>query len=115
MIEFTMSRVALIICGLAVLTAVALPLQSFYDERYDSSMEHTADKVAFILDEFWASEADTLTLRGWEILPSADCFIEIDGHNLTVHMKNKSYRSLMCKSMDKMTIGHGDAVSISKL
>ena len=115
MIEFTMSRVALIICGLAVLAAVVVPLQSFYDERYDRSMENTADKVAFILDEFWASEADTLTIRGWEILPSSDCFIEIEGHNLIVHMKGKSYRSLMMKSMDRTTIGHGDAVTVSKL
>jgi len=115
LIEFTLSRVALIICGLAVLAAVVMPLQSFYDEKYDRSMEETADKISFILDEFWASEADTLTLRGWEILPSADCFIEIEGHDLVVHMKDGFYRSLMSKSMDRIVIGHGDVVTISKV
>jgi len=109
-----MSRITLIICGLAVLAAVAVPLQSFYDERYDSSMADAADHISFILDEFWASEADTLTLRGWEILPSADCSIEIDGHNLTVHLKDRSYRSLISHDIGKIIIGHGSIVTVSK-
>jgi hypothetical protein len=109
-----LSRVALVICGVAILAAVAMPLQSYYDERYDSSMEETADRISYILDEFWASEADTLTIRGWEVLPSSDSFIEIGGHDLTVHMKDKTYRSLMSKAMDEILIGHGDVITISK-
>ena len=110
-----MSRVALAVCGVALLASVLVPLQSFYDDRYDHSMEDSADKLSFILDEFWASEADTLTIRGWEILPSSDSFVEIDGHDLTVHVKNKTYRSLISKSLERITIGHGDEVTISKL
>ena len=114
MIEFTMSRVILIVCGLAILASVLVPLHSFYDERYDHSMIDAADRVSFILDEFWASEADTLTVRGWEILPSSDCFIELDRHNLTVHIGDRSYRSLIGHSMEKIVIGHGDVVTITK-
>lgn len=114
MIEFTMSRVTLIICGVMVLGAVVIPLQSFYDENYDQSMTDTADHISFILDEFWASDADTLTIRGWEILPSADCSIEIEGHHLTVFQGGGSYRALISKNMDRIVIGHGDVVTISK-
>ena len=114
MIEFTMSRVTLIICGVMILGAIVIPLQSFYDESYNHSMVDAADHVSFVLDEFWASEADTLTIRGWEILPSADCSIEIEGHNLTVFMKNRSYRALIKENMDRIIIGHGDIVTISK-
>lgn len=104
----------LIICGVAVLASVLVPLQSFHEERYGRSMEDSADKLAFILDEFWASEADTMTLRGWEILPSSDCYIEIEGHNLIMHLKDRSYRSLISHSMERTVIGHGDMVTIKK-
>jgi len=109
-----MSRVILIVCGVAILASVMMPLQSFYDERYDRSMEDAADRVSFILDEFWASEADAMTIRGWDILPSSDCFVEIEGHSLTVHMKDRSYRSLMPLSMDRIVFGHGDMVTLTK-
>jgi hypothetical protein len=109
-----MSRVILIICGVAILASVAMPIQSLYDEKYDHSMVDAADRLSFILDEFWASEADTMTLRGWEILPSSDGFVEIEGHDLIVHLKDRSYRSLMSKSMERIVIGHGDVITISK-
>lgn len=102
------------VCGIAVIAAVALPLQSFYDERYDLSMEDAADRLSLIIDEFWASEADTMTVRGWEILPSSDCFIEIDGHILTAYVKDKPYRSLISHEMEKTAIGYGDILTITK-
>ncbi|MCL2509742.1 MAG: hypothetical protein FWF07_01505 [Methanomassiliicoccaceae archaeon] len=114
MIEFTMSRVILIVCGVAVLASVMIPIQSFYGERYDSSMEDAADRLSLILDEFWASEADTVTIRGWEILPSSDCFVEIEGHSLTVHFKERSYRSLVKESMERVVIGHKDMITLTK-
>jgi hypothetical protein len=109
-----MSRVALIVCGVAVLAAVMVPLNSIYDERYDRSMDNAADRLSFVLDEFWASEADTIIIRGWEVLPSSDGFIEIDGHNLTVYLKDRSYRSLISNNMERLVIGHGDIVTIAK-
>jgi len=109
-----MSRVILVVCGVAILASVMVPLQSVYSEKYDHSMEDAADRISFVLDEFWASEADTLTIRGWEILPSSDCFIEIEGHDLTVHMKDSSYRSIMPVSMERIVIGHGDVVTLTK-
>jgi hypothetical protein len=114
LIEFTLSRVALIVCGAAILISVLVPLQSYYDERYDESMEGAADSLTFILDEFWASEADTVTIRGWEILPSSDSFVEIDGHDLTIHLKDKSYRSLISHSLENIVIGHDDEVTITR-
>ena len=114
MIEFTMSRVILIVCGVAILASVMVPIQSFYGERYDSSMEDAADRLSFILDEFWASEADTMTIRGWEILPSSDSFVEIEGHSLTVHFKERSYRSLVQVSMERVVIGQKDVITLIK-
>jgi len=109
-----MSRVILIVCGVAILASVMVPIQSFYGERYDSSMEDAADRLSFILDEFWASEADTMTIRGWEILPSSDSFVEIEGHSLTVHFKERSYRSLVQVSMERVVIGQKDVITLIK-
>ncbi|MCL2334040.1 MAG: hypothetical protein FWC52_04535 [Candidatus Methanoplasma sp.] len=114
MIEFTLSRVMLIVCGVAILAAIAVPIQSFYDVSYDSSMEDTADHISFILDEFWASNADTMTIRGWEILPSSDCSIEIEDHKLTVLLGDRTYHAMIAENMDKIVIGYGDVVTISK-
>ena len=114
MIEFTLSRVALMVCGVAMLAAVLVPLQSVYDSEYDSSMTSAADRLSYVIDEFWASEADTLTIRGWEVLPSADSSVVIEGHFLTVYSKDLSYRSSIKKSMDRVVISHGDEVTIEK-
>ncbi|MDR1404408.1 MAG: hypothetical protein LBJ20_02415 [Candidatus Methanoplasma sp.] len=113
MIEFTLSRVVLIICGAAILGTVFVPIQSLCEYRYDESMSDAADRISFIIDEFWASEADTLTVRGWEILPPGG-YIEIEGHHLAVHAGDVSYRSLISKEMDRVVFGYGDEVSISK-
>ena len=114
MIEFTLSRVALIICGVAMLAAVLAPINSVYDNQYDASMREASDRLSFVIDEFWASEADTLTIRGWEVLPSADSCVVIEGHTLTVYSKDLSYRSSIKKSMDRVVIAHGDEVTIEK-
>lgn len=114
MIEFTFSRVSLMVCGVALLAAILIPVQSMYDDRYDGSMVDVADKASYIIDEFWRSEADTMTLRGWEILPASDSYMEIDGHRLTIHHNNNTYSALISKSMDRRTIGYGDEVTITK-
>ena len=114
MIEFTMSRVALVVCGAAILAAVIVPVQSYYDGQYDASMGESADRLSMVLDTFWASEADTLIIRGWEVLPSADCSVVIEGHSLVLYSGDKAYRSSVSNSMERVVIGHGDEVRMTK-
>jgi len=104
----------MIVCGAALLAAVIMPVQSFYDGRYDASMEEAADRLSLVIEEFWVSEADTLILRGWEVLPSADCSVVIEGHSLTLYSKDKSYRSTVSKSVERVVIGHSDEVTMTK-
>jgi hypothetical protein len=109
-----MSRVAVMVCGLAVLAAVTVPMQSFYDDRYQESMTDSADRLSLILDEFWSSEADSMTIRGWEVLPSSESSLEIEGHELIIRTGDCAYRSLMSKSMERVHIGYSDEVTINK-
>lgn len=102
------------VCGVALLAAILIPVQSMYDDRYDDSMVSVADKASFIIDEFWNSEADTMTLRGWEILPTPDSHMEIDGHHLTIFHNNNTYSALISKSMDHRTMSYSDEITISK-
>lgn len=114
MLEFTLSRVVLVICGIALLGAVLMPVQSMYDSEYDASMNDVADKTSFILDEFRSSQADTLTLRGWDILPSSDSYLEIDGHTLTIYQNDRSYRSAIADSMESITLRYNEEITIVK-
>ena len=78
MMEFTISRVVLISCGVALL-AIAAGAAGGAEERvtYDLDRE-TAHKIARMLDMFEASELDTLTIDAHDVLPGPD-------HMLTVH------------------------------
>ncbi len=109
-----MSRVATMVCGVILLAAVSVPVISMYDDRYDDSMRETADRTSLMLDRFWTSESDVLTIRGWEILPSPDSSLEIDGNHLTVNNKDGSFSTLIEHRMDAFSIGYNDEVHISK-
>ncbi len=112
MLEFTMSRVTLCICGAIVLGAIAVPLTGIYSEREDSAMEEGTDSVAGLLDTFFFSEADTLTLRGWEILPGSDYALKADGHVVTISNGSREYRSLTECECDGITLKYREAVKI---
>lgn len=57
-------------------------------------MENT-DSIAAMIDSFYDSKADVIILRGWDILPSNDCSLRVDGHNVSLNNSNKEYRSLI--------------------
>lgn len=109
-----MSRITLVICGVILLAAVSVPMSSIYDEKHDDSIRDAAERTSIMLDHFWDSEADTMTLRGWEILPSSECSLEIDGHNLTVNIKDRSFRTLLSNSMEGITLGYSEEITIEK-
>ena len=70
MIEFTLSRVVMCVCGIALLAAVTGILGAVNDDSENGMMDGLADSVADVLDRFEGSETDELTLRGTELLPS---------------------------------------------
>ncbi len=90
-----MSRVVLCVCGVILLGAVCVPLSGIYSSNEDVSMTESADSIAAMIESFYGSEADTMTLRGWDILPSNDCHLEVDGHNVILSNSDNEYLSLI--------------------
>lgn len=114
MIEFTMSRIAVFACGVILLAAIVVPISDVYDGRKDADLTEAADKIAFMIDTFWDSEADVMTLRGWDILPFSDMSVEISGHVLTVNKGGKEYRSLIEHPADSISISYNDTIGLKR-
>ncbi|MDR3206456.1 MAG: hypothetical protein LBT41_05135 [Candidatus Methanoplasma sp.] len=114
MIEFTLSRVAVFACGAVLLAAAVVPISESYEGRKDADLAGAADKVALMIDAFWDSEADVMTLRGWDVLPFQDMSVEIDGHVLTMTKSGREYRSLVEHPADRISISYNSIISLKR-
>jgi len=85
MMEFTISRVALCICGAIILVASVSVIGGIYDNDVPDMDDVSARRIAYMLDTFMASEIDEIILEGNRILPEGysirvhDFFVELIG------------------------------------
>lgn len=101
-------------CGVILLAAVIVPVSGAYGSMEDESMRDAADGIAEMLDIFWNSKADEMTLRGWDILPSADCGLILDGRELILTKKGKEYRSLISHPAGKTEMSYNDMATVER-
>lgn len=114
MLEFTMSRVVLCICGAVLLGAVAIPFSGICSSNEDVQMTETADSIAEMVDSFYRSEADEMTLRGWDILPDPGCSMRAEGHILILENDGKEYRSLISCISEGFSLSYNGTVTLEK-
>ncbi|UAL07143.1 MAG: hypothetical protein KRP56_04675 [Candidatus Methanogranum gryphiswaldense] len=114
MIEFTLSRVSMIVCGLILLAAIIVPVTNTYDSMKEDDLMEVSDNVAVMLDSFWNSEADVMYLRGWDILPDPECGLLLNGHDVILTKNGKEYRSLMEHSTERFTMSFNDVLNIER-
>ena len=69
MIEFTLSRVVLCSCGVAMMLCVTGALAGIYDSETSATDGDLADRISHMLDVFDSSETDEIILDGSMILP----------------------------------------------
>ena len=69
MIEFTISRVVLCVCGTILLVSVAGVLGSIYDLDRSDEDDRLVQRIGYMLDAFESSEVDEIFLDGTSILP----------------------------------------------
>jgi hypothetical protein len=85
MMEFTMSRVVLCVCGAVLLVSVTGAVEGIYDQDRETLDLHTAERLAYMLDVFESSGNDELILDGSLLLPEDyrmsvhDGFVELQG------------------------------------
>jgi hypothetical protein len=109
-----MSRVSVFLCGVVLLAAVAVPISGAYEMKKDNDMQDAAHRTAGMIDSFWGSEADIMTLRGWDVLPSADCTMELEDHHLTLSKNGRTYGSLISHPAEEMTLSYNGTLNIER-
>ncbi|MDR0524013.1 MAG: hypothetical protein LBG62_06310 [Candidatus Methanoplasma sp.] len=114
MMEFVTSRAVAFICGAVLLGAVAVPVAGYYDGREGADMGRAADAAARALDAFWDSKADSMTVRGWDLLPFPDCSVEVDGHALALVRNGAEHRSAISHHAGRAAVGYGDVVVVTR-
>jgi len=112
MIEFTVSRAALMICGTILLSAIGIPMSQMFDSDGADMLQSVADADAASIDAFWASNLDVMYIDGSDMLPSPGYSLTVNGHHLTVTDTNGNTRTAMlAHSAENMSIGYGDTLS----
>ena len=91
MMEYTVTRVVTIICGVLLIATVLPPIQSLFDDGESSEMQEQSQNICRVIDTFYASEADEMALSLNTVLPS-DSYIVMDGHFVTVFDGENQYR-----------------------
>ncbi len=113
MMEFTYSRVALVICGAILLSAFASPISGIYANDYDERMDALAQKDARLIDAFWESDVDELILNGDAMLPSAGYSLTVEGTELTIFGPDgKEYTAALHNETGSLALSYGQKLSV---
>jgi len=114
MIEFTISRVCLTICGIVLLTTVSASVIVLYDGSVDDRMQTIANDAAGMMDRFERSSVDVMTLSLNEILPGPEYTMEVDGHMLILEKDQKRYTAASAADLGRGSFTYNDVIEIKK-
>ena len=115
MMEFTLSRVILCVAGVMLLGALLIPVMDMFEERDDVSYQNQADNIASMIDTFYTSNVDEMTVNLDKILPQG-CEIGFKDHVLTLYHNEKMFESLIDAraETDSESYGRGSIISMTK-
>lgn len=114
MMEFALSRVIAIACGVMLLAVVIVPFTDIMDDKEESHYDIQCQKISEMVDSFSISDTDELTLSANSILPSESSLI-FDGHIVKLTVKEKEYQSTtMCDVNCDGIITHSDVIKMTK-
>lgn len=89
--EYTVTRVVTIICGVLLIATVLPPIQSLFDDGESSEMQEQSQNICRMIDTFYTSEADEMALALNTVLPKDSCIV-MDGYFVTVFDGDNQYR-----------------------
>ena len=116
MMEFTLARVCMSVCGLVLLAAVIVPVTGIYESKTVRMESDAADGIADLINGFWYSETETLTVPMSGILPGTGSFIEFGGHIITLTTERGVYKGGTNAFVvsDGIVFGYGDIMMLTK-
>jgi len=115
MIEFTMARVCLSVCGLLLLTAVIVPVTGMYESGAVDRESDVSDDLAKLIDNFYYSEMSEAVIPMNDILPNISSYAEFNGHLVTLTTDRGIYKSgTKVFVISDGVLGYNDVIRLTK-
>jgi len=115
MIEFTMARVCLSVCGLLLLAAVIVPVTGMYESDAAGRESDVSDDIAKLIDNFYYSEMNEAVIPMNDILPNIFSYAEFDGRLVTLTTDRGVYKSgTKVFVISDGTLGYNDIIRLTK-
>jgi hypothetical protein len=115
MIEFTISRVCMSVCGLVLLAAVIAPVTGMYESKTARMEFDIPGNIASLIDDFHYSKMDALAITMSDILPNSSSYVELNGQKITVTTGRGTYIGGTSVPVTADGVfGYGDIVMLSK-
>ena len=112
---FTLSRVALLVCGAILMAAVAVPITDMFRDRGEDGISKVAEADAQFIDAVWNADLDETVLRGDVLLPSPSYGLVIEGYFLTISDDDGNrYTASLKHRADRIELGYGESVSVGR-
>lgn len=113
MMELTLSRVTMMVCGVILLAAVVSPVSVMLNPETDDRMQAIADGVARMVDAFDRSGVDELTVELNNVIPLGTN-IMFDGNIITLEFDDKSKRSHCRTTMEHAEFSSEDTICLTR-
>jgi hypothetical protein len=115
MMEFTLSRVCMSVCGLILLSVVMIPVTGMFEDSSDSDVQDLADNTGRLLETFERSGADVMFLEMKDILPDHSYSLRMENGMIIITEKGKEFRTSIPWNVDTSAYQYEDVIEIRKI
>ena len=114
MIEFVLSRVTLMACGMGLLIVAVAVIDAVHEDTIEEMEEDLADDIARLLDSIDGDDPITLTLHGSDILPDHHHSLKVHDHVVEVTNGEDMMRAVTSSEME-FELEYGEVITISSV
>ena len=115
MMEFTISRVCMSVCGLILLASVTVPVMGIYESQASGMESDIPEGIAELIDNFYRSEMDVFIVPMSDIIPNSLSYVEFEGHLITLTTERGVHKSGTGVMMiSDQVFGYGDILKMEK-
>lgn len=114
MIEFVLSRVTLMACGMGLLMVAVAVIDAVHEDTIEEMEEDLADDIARLLDSIDGHDPITLTLHGSDILPDHHHSLKVHDHVVEVTNGEDMMRAVTSSEME-FELEYGEVITISSV
>jgi len=91
MMEFTLSRVCLSVCGLVLLAAIIVPVTGMFESKTMNMESDIPDGIGSLIDDFYYSEMEVFTVSMADVLPNTSSYVEFSRYHITLTTERGTY------------------------